>query len=74
MELLNSINFEQLGTAGIFIAYLIWQLSRKEKQLEDKDQERKEWQERAFNVTRETQKELFESTKVFEKAINALRG
>ena len=74
MEILSTLNFEQLGTAGIFIAYLIWQNSKLNDVIKSVEDERKEWQGKAFDITRETQKELFEATQLFERMLEKVRS
>jgi len=74
MEFLSAVNLEQLGTSGLFIAFLIWQLSKKDDQLKSSEDERKEAQDKLFSTTRETQKEMFEATQIFERMHERLRA
>ena len=67
MEFLNAINLEQLGTAGGFIAFVIW-LYASEKR------ERIKWQDTAFRIAEDSQKEIHETTRVFEQVLQALKN
>ena len=74
MEILNALNLEQLGTSGLFIGYLIWQLQGKEKLIKDVSDERKFWQEKAFDGASEYATGMAESTQVFKTAIEAIKS
>jgi len=74
VEFLNAINLEQLGTAGLFIAYLIWQNRLMARVIDKKETECMHWQNKAFDVSRDSQKEMFESAQIFEKTLAALKN
>jgi len=71
---LSALNFEQLGTAGIFIAFQIWLYIQKCKELLSEKEERRSWQEKAFTISREAQSEISDSVKTLDKAMELLRG
>lgn len=74
MDFLSAINFEQLGTAGVFVAYLLYALHRKDQVIDRERQERKDWQEKAFDVSRASQQEVADAVKTLDRALDLLKN
>ena len=74
MDFLSAVDLKSLGSAGITIALLIWHITKQTEVIKSIDLERKEWQEKAFDISRETQKEMFETTQIFERIVEELRN
>ena len=64
----------QLATPVGFIGYLIWDGIGKSKVIREKEVETREWQNKAFNTMRDSQKELYEATQAFERIVATIRG
>ncbi len=73
MEIIKLLDIGQLGISGVFIAYLIFQVANRDKIIKSIDADRTKCRERSLDIVRETQKELFESSKTFEKVMEALK-
>lgn len=67
MDILSSLNLEQLGTAGIFIVYLIWKNAKLEEELSKAI-------ERSFSTMKEASDNALENSRTLEKVISALGG
>jgi two-component SAPR family response regulator len=73
MEFLNAVNLEQLGTAGVMIAYLVYLIHQKGKEINVEREERKFWQEKAFDVSRSSQAEVAEACATLDRALDLLQ-
>ena len=73
MEFLSAVDLKSLGSAGVTVLILIWHIIKQTEVIKNIDLERKEWQEKAFDISRETQKEMFETTQIFERIVDELR-
>lgn len=73
MDFLHAINFEQLGTAGLMIAYLIYMVHQKHRDVLEERTERKFWQEKAFDVSRSSQQEVSDAVATLDRALDILQ-
>jgi hypothetical protein len=67
MELLSSLNLEQLGTAGIMVAFLVWKNIQLEKAVEKAT-------ERSFDTLKEANASALENSRTLDKVLTALGG
>lgn len=74
MDFLSALNLEQLGTAGILVAYQFWQNIQLRRERDAVIEERKYWQQVSFDSQREGQQELFAAVRTFEKVAEAMKG
>lgn len=74
MEFLTPENIASLATPVGFIAYLIYLVSQQSKIIDKKDDLAQFWQNKAFDVSRESQKEIFEVTQAQERILRIVKG
>ena len=67
MELLSSLNLEQLGTAGIMVAFLVWKNIQLERAVEKAT-------ERSFDTLKEANASALENSRTLDKVLTALGG
>ena len=74
MDFLNSVDLNQLVTAAGFIAFLIWQLTVKEKRISDLENKVENWQNRTFENQRDSQKQIYDAISMLDKLGSAISG
>ena len=70
---LTAINLEQLGTAGVTVAILLYFNFKLSKERDAEREERKFWQQTAFDASRDAQKELFSAVQTFKEVAESLK-
>ena len=63
--ILTSLNWEQLGASGFIIALLLWLYK-------DERNDRKLWQQKAFDISEAAQREMASSAQVLDRTVAAL--
>jgi len=75
-----TLNLEQLGTSGIIVSILLWLLVSAKSEIRDlrqshaielaaKDLVASKWQDLAFQAMKDSQRENFENSQMFDKAL-----
>jgi len=71
---LGSLNFEQLGTAGILVAVLAYLLYAKTQECARWQERVDEWTEKCFATQQDSQRQIYEAIEMLDKLSDALRS
>ena len=70
----GSLNFEQLGTAGILVAVLAYLLYSKTQECTRWQERVDDWTEKCFATQQDSQRQIYEAIEMLDKLSDALRS
>lgn len=72
MDILSSLDYAQLGVAGMFIAYLIWTIQGYKEEIVAARLREEAWQERCFNTVNDSFLKVSDAVNTIDQAISFL--